>query len=234
LRVKLLDHGYLDYVDHWGSDERVIEAARMSTGKGFLGWGSQERPGDEKLLRYLWTHRHTTPFETPGLTVEVGCPMVVVWQWVRHRTLTFNVLSGRYAEMPREDYLPSVERLMADGGGNRQAGRAEGAPPLTADHARQFRDALRRQHEDQQALYENALKNGVPKELARLALTFARYTRLRVTGNLLNWLRFLTLRAAPEAQHEIRVYADAVGELVAGLFPRTWALFVGGSLRPGA
>jgi thymidylate synthase (FAD) len=234
LRVKLLDHGYLDYVDHWGSDERVIEAARMSTGKGFLGWGSQERPGDEKLLRYLWTHRHTTPFETPGLTVEVGCPVVVVWQWVRHRTLTFNVLSGRYAEMPREDYLPSVERLMADGGGNRQAGRAEGAPPLTADYARQFRDALRQQHEDQQALYENGLKNGVPKELARLALTFARYTRLRVTGNLLNWLRFLTLRAASESQHEIRVYADAVGELVAGLFPRTWGIYCEGRLRPGA
>lgn len=265
MRANVLDHGYVECVESWGSDEGVIAAARMSTGKGFLGWGPvskcvtcgdlfdgperpcprpsgtreyadcgrgghrfEDAPGDEKLLRYLWTRRHTTPFETPGMTVEVAAPVVVVWQWVRHRTMTFNVLSGRYAPMPDDDYLPAAERCLGAGGGNRQAGRADGAPALTADNAHWWLGELRDLHHAADSIYRKGLAVGVPKEVARLALTFSRYTRMRVTANLLNWTRFLALRNAPDAQAEIRLYAVAVQAMLAGRFPRTLALFAEG------
>lgn len=252
--VRVLDHGHVRAVEHWGSDEGVIAAARMSTGKGFLGWGPTTdpcgpcggdgdgpdghpcgpcggtgfRPGDEKLLRYLWTHRHTTPFETPGLTVEAAAPVVVVWQWVRHRTMTFNVLSGRYAEMPAEDYLPAAARCLAEGGANRQAGRAAGAGVPTDGTVAVWLARLKGLHGHAADVYREGLLAGVPREVARLALTSSRYTRLRVTASLLNWTKFLRLRAAPDAQHEIRVYAEAVAGLLRERFPRTMALYDGG------
>lgn len=250
-KTPLLDHGYLKYVEHYGSDERIVEAARMSTGKGFLGWGPkckhcgadkrsmgsapcsaaanhEPAEGDEKLLAYLWRNKHTTPFEVPGLTVEVGCPVVVVWQWVRHRTMTYNILSGRYAEMPEDDYLPTLERCLADGGGNKQAGAAKGSASLTARAAEEWLTLLGQTYQAVQSCYLAGLAAGIPKELARLPLGFGRYTRMRVTANLWNWLRFLTLRLDSHAQSEILQYANTVGEIIAELFPRTWALFVEG------
>src|SRR5690606_17419484 len=128
--MKVLDHGYVRLVEAWGSDERIIEAARMSTGKGFLGWGPKEdgKPGDEKLLRYLWEHKHATPFEMAGLIVEVQAPIFVLREWHRHRTQSFNELSARYVPMPDLDYMPTVERvLMPPDGKNKQAGRIGGA-----------------------------------------------------------------------------------------------------------
>src|SRR5690606_23323400 len=103
--MKVLDHGYVRLVEAWGSDERIIEAARMSTGKGFLGWGPKEdgKPGDEKLLRYLWEHKHATPFEMAGLVVEVQAPIFVFREWHRHRTQSFSELSARYVPMPDLD-----------------------------------------------------------------------------------------------------------------------------------
>jgi thymidylate synthase (FAD) len=83
---KVLDNGYVELKDVWGSDERIIESARMSSGKGFLGWGTPEKPGDEKLLKYLWKNKHTSPFEQCGLTVEVQAPIMVFREWHRHRT----------------------------------------------------------------------------------------------------------------------------------------------------
>lgn len=230
-RVPLLDHGYLELVEHWGSDERVVEAARMSTGKGFLGWGPKEdgSPGDEKLLRYLWDHKHTTPFEMAGMTVEAQAPILVFREWHRHRTQSYNEMSARYVPLPDVNYVPTVERLLVGSGGkNRQAGTVAGADVLTRENAESFRDGLRLMYHNQEQLYQTALANGVPKELARVHLPVGRYSRMRASANLLNWLRFLTLRMAPEAQYEIRQYASAVGDLVARLFPRTWALFVEG------
>ena len=226
--MNLFDHGYLTCVEHWGSDERIIEAARMSTGKGFLGWGTAQNPGDERLLRYLWKNKHSTPFETPGLTVEVKCPIVVVWQWVRHRTMTYNILSGRYAEMPEEDYVPTLDRLLLASHGNKQASAIAGAEKLTESAARGWIEEIKRIQKDIQAFYKKGLALGVPKEIARFPLGFTRYTRMRVSANLFNWLRFLDLRMASDAQYEIRVYAQAAGEVVAKLFPRTWELFLEG------
>lgn len=223
--IPLLDHGYLQLIDAWGSDAQIIEAARMSTNKGFNGWGTPDAPGDERLLAYLWQHRHHTPFEMAGLTIEVKAPIFVFRQWHRPRTQGYNEMSARYTPLPDEDYMPSLARLLADGGTNRQAGPVKDAPQLTPVQARQYLALLEVHYARGQEIYQAALDMGIPKELARIHLPVARYTRMRATANLRNWLHFLGLRADSHAQHEIQVYAKALGSIVAKVFPRTWALF---------
>ncbi len=227
-KAVVLDHGYLMLVGTWGSDEEVVEAARMSTGKGFLGWGPKEdgSSGDEKLLRYLHEHKHTTPFEMAGMTIEVQAPIMVFREWHRHRTQSYNEMSARYTPLPDLNYIPTVARLLLNSKTNKQAGTIKGAAELTEAAAESFRSALTEMYRHQESLYQAALTNGVPKELARVHLPVGRYSRMRASANLLNWLRFLTLRMAPEAQWEIRQYANAVGQLVAEKFPRTWELFI--------
>jgi thymidylate synthase (FAD) len=262
---KVLDHGFVELVESWGSDERIIESARMSTQKGFQGWGPVETrcencdaegrescganafapsgkrrcgkcggtkvvraPGDEKLLRFLYENAHATPFEFGGLVIEVQAPIFVFREWHRHRTQSYNEMSARYAPLPAFDYVPTVERCLVGGGANRQAGTVLGAEQLTAEAAEAWRAELEKFYVCAEALYQEGLASGVPKELARLVLPVGRYSKMRASANLRNWLGFLTLRMAPNAQAEIREYANAVGEIVAERFPRTWELFAGG------
>jgi thymidylate synthase (FAD) len=292
-RIGLLDHGYVELVEHWGSDERIIEAARMSTGKGFKGWESvvidvagavnsvehgtaavtrahldsglkvrrwdveeinagkkhvcpdgcmaaeeyalrrfssveikDVRVGDERLLAFLYNNAHMTPFEMAGCIIEVQAPIFVFREWHRHRTQSYNEMSARYEPLPDVNYIPTVERLMVDaGGGNKQAGTIGNAEVLTEAHARMFQDHLSDIYKEAQGLYQIALSQGVPKELARIHLPVGRYSRMRASANLRNWMQFLTLRQATNAQFEIRVYANAVHDVLATLFPRTLALF---------
>jgi thymidylate synthase (FAD) len=247
--MKVLDHGYLKLIETWGSDERVIEAARMSTDKGFLGWGPREDqhscirggqdlspsdmcaaclqgPGDEKLLRFLSENRHDTPFEFAGLVIEVQAPIFVFREWHRHRTQSYNEMSARYTPLPDVNYIPSVERLIVNSKTNRQAGTATGSAQLTEKHAHDFQLELGDVYKAAESLYQTALAAGVPKELARILLPVGRYSRMRAAANLRNWLAFLTLREAPNAQWEIRQYAHAVSALVREAFPRIHALYV--------
>ena len=227
-KIEVLDHGYLAHVDSWGSDEQIIEAARMSTSKGFKGWGDSVHPGDEKLLRYLWDHKHSTPFDMAGLTIEVQAPIFVFRQWHRHRTQSYNEMSARYTPLPDVNYLPTVERLMVNSTINKQAGVAAGSDDLTLESAEDFRVSLSLSYEAAEVVYQEALAAGVPKELARIHLPVARYSRMRASANLRNWLGFLTLRHDSHAQEEIRVYAEALGQIIAAKFPRTWELFAEG------
>ena len=257
MRQEVLDHGYVETVDVWGSDERIIEAARMSTGKGFTGWGptcgrcgapiagancskrqegcqggaSEAKQGDEKLLRYLWEHKHHTPFEMAGMTIEVQAPIFVFREWHRHRVpFGYNEMSARYTPLPDVNYIPSVERLMINAGGtNKQAGTIKDSETLTPERAEWFRHELGDQYDRAQWLYEQALASGVPKELARVHLPVGRYSRMRATGNLRGWLGFLTLRATSAAQWEIRQYAIAVAKIVMERFPRTHELWANSS-----
>jgi thymidylate synthase (FAD) len=223
--VQILDHGYLIGIEVWGSDERVIEAARMSTGKGFNGWGTPEAPGDEKLLRYLYENKHGTPFEMAGMVIELQAPIMVFREWHRHRTQSYNEMSARYTPLPDLNYIPTVERLMINSKKNKQAGVIAGAEELTEEQARMYLIELEDQYASDQRLYERALAWGVPKELARVHLPVGRYSRMRASANLRNWLAFLTLRMDETAQWEIRQYANAVGDLIRDHFPQTWKLF---------
>lgn len=238
---KVLDHGYVKLIESWGSDERIIESARMSTAKGFQGWGGPcpDHPhdaecrckgtgqlvGDEKLLRFLWEKKHTTPFEMAGITIEVKAPIFIFREWHRHRTQSYSEMSSRYVPLPNEDYVPEVERILQIGSGTRQAKAADGALELTADNARRWQAALKEHYKSTQELYELGLHVGIPKELARLPLPVARYSAMRASANLLNWFRFMGLRLPENAQWEIRAYAGAVAEIISDCFPRSSSLF---------
>ncbi len=250
--IKVLDHGYIKLIESWGSDERIIESARMSTNKGFQGWGPKHgkdckagsyematgtyvdpltcgckiQSGDEKLLAYLYNHKHATPFEMAGLIIEVQAPIFVFREWHRHRVQSFNEMSARYTPIPDINYIPAVERVMQSGGTNKQA---QGLNPLTESDAEIFCKVwLPNFYEGAENLYQESLKSGVPKELARLVLPVARYSKMRASANLRNWLAFLTLRMDQAAQYEIREYANVVGNIISELFPRTWQLFIEG------
>jgi thymidylate synthase (FAD) len=253
--VKVLDHGFIELVETWGSDERIIEAARESTDKGFLGWGPRHAddcryihwlnqwvegnaptreeapctctpmPGDEKLLRFLYENAHSTPFEFAGAVVRVQAPIFVFREWHRHRTQSYSEISARYTPLPDVNYIPSVERLMTNSKTNKQAGTIKGAEELTEESAREFRGALAFSYSRAQEIYDMALRQGVPKELARVHLPVGRYSRMRASANLRNWLQFLTLRTAPNAQWEIRQYANALQDILTEKFPRTMALW---------
>jgi thymidylate synthase (FAD) len=258
--MKILDCGYIKLIEHWGSDERIIESARMSTGKGFNGWGpmcpecGSNAPrvddfardnrcmgcgvagdpvvGDEKLLKFLWDNKHATPFEMAGVTVEVKAPIMVFREWHRHRVpFGYNEMSARYTPLPNENYLPTVERLMVGGDGrNKQAGTIAGAGVLTVDGALKWLADLADVYEHAERVYNDGLQIGVPKELARLPVPVARYSRMRATGNLRGWLGLLSLRSTlknPAAQYEFRVYADALIDMLDGVFPRVLSLFKG-------
>jgi len=252
--AKVLDHGFVKLIETWGSDESIITSARMSTQKGFKGWGAKcaecsgtgiykeldiglgyipvdctnckgkgETIGDEKLLRYLWEHKHSTPFEFAGAVFEIKAPIMVLREWQRHRVQSYTEMSARYAPLPNENYIPSIDRLMMKGGSNKQA-QGTGAQ-LEERHALAFREALEAVYGEAQSWYEWALKKGIPKELARLVIPVGRYSKMRASANLRNWLAFLTLRNAPDAQYEIQVYAQVVQDLLKEVFPRTLALF---------
>lgn len=225
--MRVLDHGSVTLVESWGSDERIIEAARMSTGKGFLGWGTPDAPGDEKLLAFLWNNHHATPFEMAGAVIEVEAPIFVFREWHRHRTQSYNEMSARYTPLPDVNYIPSVERLLLNSKTNKQAGTIRGAEELAVAGAEIFREAIARSYAESERLYQSSLAAGVPKELARVHLPVGRYSRMRASAVLRNWLGFLTLRMASGAQWEIRQYANAVHSILAELFPRTIALFDG-------
>jgi len=242
---KVLDHGYVTYIEHWGSDERIIEAARMSTSQGFRGWeprpcetcyqipvkmptcktckGSGMMEGDTKLLRYLWKNQHHTPFEMAGLTIEVQAPIFVFREWHRHRTQSYNELSGRYTELPDLFYVPSIERLMSgkQATTNKQ-GSTEG---FTRWDAQTHLNTIYAATAYARDCYEMLLKDGVARELARLVVPVNQYSRMRASANLRNWLAFLTLRTADHAQWEIRQYATAVADIIEETFPRTFALW---------
>jgi len=219
--MKVLDHGYVELVEAWGSDERFIEAARMSTGKGFQGWDK-----DKGLLSYLYTNHHATPFEMGGMIIEVKAPIFVFREWHRHRTQSYNEMSARYIHIPDESYVPDFERLLERANMATTNKQAQGSgAKLTAAAAADWLRELEELYTHAEAVYQAGLAQGVPKELARLSMPVSRYSRMRASANLRNWLAFLSLRKAASAQWEIRQYADAVGELIRENFPRTWELF---------
>lgn len=214
---KVLNHGYVKYIDHMGTEETIVEAARMSTGKGFQGWDK-----DAGFLSFLYRHHHSTPFEMCELSIEISAPIFVIREWHRHRTQSYNEMSGRYTQMPDEHYIPEASRVALQSVANKQgSGMA-----LTPEDAEQFLAHIKAEQEEIYAQYEKDLGAGIAKEIARINTPVARYSRFRAKANLRNWLNFLRLRKAPNAQWEIRQYADAVGEIIQQLWPQTYKLFV--------
>lgn len=213
LKIDVLDHGFVRLIDSMGSDLAVSRAARVS-------YDAEGRPEDEKLINYLWKNHHTTPFEAVTFTFEVKAPIFVLRQWHRHRTWSYNELSARYRELPEEFYVPDPVLVGKQSAKSKQA-REVSSQMTAAEYAHQIElcEAAKNSMKESFRVYQGLLVAGWPRELARSVLPVATYSHMFCTVNLLNLLKFLTLRTHEHAQYEIRVYADAMLELARGVVP---------------
>ncbi len=222
--IPVLDHGFVRVVDYMGDDAAVVQAARVSYGRG-----TKRVSEDAGLIRYLMRHRHSTPFEMCEIKYHVKLPIFVARQWIRHRTANVNEYSARYSVMDREFYIPAPEQLAAQSADNRQGRGAT----LEGAEAAAVLDLLRRdasQSYDDYAwmLNEDAAdpaRQGLARELARMNLTLNTYTQWYWKTDLHNLLGFLQLRADSHAQYEIRCYAEVMLRSVAAWVPATYAAF---------
>lgn len=226
--IPVLDHGFVRVVDYMGDDAAVVQAARVSYGRG-----TKRVSQDAGLIRYLMRHRHTTPFEMCEIKLHVKLPVFVARQWIRHRTANVNEYSARYSVLDREFYIPDPENLAAQSTSNRQ-GRAQaltGAEAvrvldiLREDAARNYADYQEMLNEDDAGNVIDPDRAGLARELARINLPLSIYTQWYWKCDLWNLLRFLSLRADPHAQYEIRVYAEAMLDIVQAWVPAVYAAF---------
>ncbi|MDJ0387426.1 FAD-dependent thymidylate synthase [Roseomonas sp. E05] len=211
--VPVLDHGFVRVVDYMGDDAAVVQAARVSYGRG-----TKAVMEDRGLIRYLMRHRHSTPFEMCEIKYHVKLPIFVARQWIRHRTANVNEYSARYSIMDREFYLPAPEHLAAQSASNRQ-GRGEVLQGAEAAHVLQLlrEDSLRNYdhyqemlNADEEGKVLDPSRQGLARELARMNLTLNAYTQWYWKTDLHNLLHFLSLRADAHAQYEIRAYAEVM------------------------
>lgn len=218
-RIAQPPHGYVRYIDHLGSDQRIVEAARVSYGSPSKG-----PDADSKLLEYLYRNRHTSPFEQCSITFNIKFPIFLMRQFVRHRTARLNEVSARYTKLPDEFFLPASWRVQ------NISGNKQGSTELvtTAEFARQWQS---RQSERALAVYEFAYQNylamlqdGVAQELARIILPVGIYTEIYVNIDLHNLMHFLRLRMDSHAQAEMREVAHAMCHILGHLYPWTAAV----------
>ena len=227
--ISVLDHGFIRVVDYMGEDSSIVQAARVSYGKG-----TKKVSTDSGLIKYLMRHRHTTPFEMCEIKYHVKLPIFVARQWIRHRTANVNEYSARYSILDKEFYLPSKEHLAAQSKNNRQ-GRGN---LINGKQADAILDMLKQDAERTYKNYEEMLnerfdgttidesKDGLARELARMNLTLNTYTQWYWKTDLLNLLNFLNLRADNHSQYEIRVYAEAMLKTVKKWVPIAYEAFV--------
>lgn len=213
--IKVLDHGFVRLVDSMGSDLSVVRAARVSYNAEPRFDGS-----DEKLIRYLYRNNHTSPFESVSFTFEIKCPIFVARQWHRHRTWSYNEVSARYTELPEEFYVPELEQITGQSTSNKQMRTDEIHP-----EAARFREQIAYFNRASFAAYRDMLAKGAPRELARSVLPLGTYTRYFGTVDLHNLFHFLKLRIHSHAQYEIRVYAEAILQLIKPIVPVSVAAF---------
>ena len=226
--LPVLDQGFVRVIDYMGDDGAIVQAARVSYGRG-----TRRVREDAGLIRYLLRHRHTTPFEMCEIKYHVKLPIFVARQWIRHRTANVNEYSARYSVLDREFYIPAPETLAAQATRNRQ-GRGD---TLTGEEAARVLDILREDSARAYADYQEMLneddvgnvidpaRDGLAREMARMNLPLNIYTQWYWKIDLHNLLGFLSLRADSHAQYEIRAYADAMLESVKRWVPLTYAAF---------
>ena len=227
--IPVLDHGFIRVVDYMGDDSSIVQAARVSYGKG-----TKKVSTDAGLIKYLMRHWHSTPFEMCEIKYHVKLPIFIARQWIRHRTANVNEYSARYSILDKEFYLPAPENLATQSQNNRQ-GRGD---VLEGDQAKQVLDLLKKDAEQTYKNYEEMLnerydgsvidekKSGLARELARMNLTLNTYTQWYWKTDLLNLMNFLRLRADDHAQYEIRAYATAMLDTLKKWVPTTYEAFM--------
>jgi thymidylate synthase (FAD) len=227
--LPVLDHGFVRVVDYMGDDAAIVQAARVSYGRG-----TRKVSEDRGLINYLMRHRHTTPFEMCEIKYHVKLPIFVARQWIRHRMANVNEYSARYSILDNEFYLPRPEHLAAQSTTNAQ-GRDEVLDPAAAqqvldllrDHAvRAYRGYAELLNEDAAGTPRDPARPSLARELARVNLSLGFYTQWYWKTDLHNLMHFLSLRADPHAQYEIRAYAEVILDTVARWVPMAHAAFL--------
>jgi thymidylate synthase (FAD) len=214
---KVLDDGFVRVIDYMGSDESIVQAARVSYGDG-----TRKVSEDRGLIRYLLRHRHTTPFEMCEIKLHVRVPMDCWRQWIRHRTASINEYSTRYSVAIDASQKTAANEWRLQSSANKQGSHGfagvELGEKLTSqeeelqDHCRQ--------------VYQERLEAGIAREQARKDLPLSTYTEAYWKCDLHNLLHFLALRMDTSAQWEIRVYAQVIGnEIVRRWCPISWEAF---------
>ncbi len=227
--LPILDHGFVRVIDYMGNDNSIVQAARVSYGKG-----TKKVNTDAGLIKYLMRHWHSTPFEMCEIKYHVKLPIFIARQWIRHRTANVNEYSARYSILDKEFYLPSKENLAAQSASNRQ-GRGE---IIDGNEAEKVLGLLKNDAERTYKNYEEMLnerydgsvieegKAGLARELARMNLTLNTYTQWYWKTDLLNLMNFLRLRADHHAQYEIRAYADVMLDTLKRWVPTAYDAFM--------
>jgi|TARA_B100002051_G_scaffold269920_1_gene301987 thymidylate synthase (FAD) len=227
--IPILDHGFIRVIDYMGDDTSIVQAARVSYGKG-----TKKVSTDSGLIKYLMRHWHSTPFEMCEIKYHVKLPIFIARQWIRHRTANVNEYSARYSILDKEFYLPEANHLAAQSKNNRQ-GRGD---ILQGEQAKKVLDLLKGDAERTYDNYEKMLnerydgsiidenKDGLARELARMNLTLGTYTQWYWKTDLLNLMNFLRLRADHHAQYEIRAYADVMLDTLKRWVPITYEAFL--------
>ena len=227
--IPILDHGFIRVIDYMGNDDSIVQAARVSYGKG-----TKKVNTDSGLIKYLMRHWHSTPFEMCEIKYHVKLPIFIARQWIRHRTANVNEYSARYSILDKEFYLPSKENLAAQSSANRQGRgdiigekQAQKVLGLLKDDAeRTYKNYEEMLNERYDGSVIDEKKVGLARELARMNLTLNTYTQWYWKTDLLNLMNFLRLRADHHAQYEIRAYADVMLDTLKKWVPITYDAFI--------
>ena len=233
--IPVLDHGFIRVVDYMGDDSSIVQAARVSYGRG-----TKKSLQDKGLINYLMRHRHTTPFEMCDIKFHIKLPIFIARQWIPHRTASVNEYSARYSILSNELYVPERVNLSAQSKTNKQ-GRSDDELPddvadkvlaiIKEDSEKCYRHYVEMMNEDDQGNIIDENTVGITRELARMNLTLNHYTEWYWKINLHNLLHFLALRADSHAQYEIRVYAQAMLDVVKAWVPYAYEAFVEHSMN---
>lgn len=221
--IKCLDKGFVRLVDVMGDDNSIVQAARVSYGKG-----TKSVNEDRGLIRYLMRHKHTTPFEMVEFKFHIKLPIFIARQWIRHRTANVNEYSGRYSEMKDEFYVPDLEQIRPQSTMNKQGRSDETFPDETA---LAIKNKLETTQEHLFSEYKELLDMEFARELARINLPLSNYTEWYWKIDLHNLFHFLRLRIDSHAQYEIRVYGEAMAQIVKEIVPLAWEAFNDYSLK---
>lgn len=214
---KVLDHGHVILIDYMGTDQRIVDSARVSYK------GQKTKRSDKGLINYLMKNQHWSPFEQIKLTFIIKCPIFVARQIFRHRAFAYNEISGRYSVLPDEYYVPSIDRIKAQSKKNKQGSDETGL--LDDVTKKQFRDCIEGEQKGIRNNYDYFVNIGIAKELARINLPLAQYTEFYCTGDLRNLFNFLRLRLDDHAQYEIAVYGQVMAEMIRKVVPYAYEAF---------
>jgi thymidylate synthase (FAD) len=213
-KVEVLNGGFVRLVDHMGSDLSIVRSARVSYDADWRESETTTAPSDAKLINYLMKNKHTSPFESVQFTFEVKAPIFVFRQWHRHRTWAYNEISARYTELDEGFYIPELDQITTQSASNKQMRTNEQHPRSPELQAR-----MKLACDHSFFVYKEMIEAGCPRELARSVLPVAAYSRMFSSVNLHNLFHFLRLRLHEHSQYEIRVYAQAMLQLIEPIVP---------------